>query len=109
MMMRRLFFILLFPVCFKSLASYIVIPMDDLQKNHLKAYGLAYWALKGELEIHWLLNYRGGSFMIPNAKAVSGECTIRGISYETISDAQGNAILAEISNPEVNQDAVKLE
>lgn len=83
--------------------------MDDSQKNHLKAYGLAYWALKGELEIHWLLNYRGGSFMIPNAKAVSAECLIRGISYETISDAQGSSILDEISNPEVNQDAVKLE
>lgn len=93
----------------KAFASFILIPMDDSQKNHLKAYGLAYWALKGELEIHWLLNYRGGSFMIPNVKAVSNECVIRGISYETISDAQSNSILAEIANPEVNQDAVKLE
>ncbi len=92
-----------------SFASYILIPMDEQQKNHLKAYGLAYWALKGELEIHWLLNYRGGSFMIPNAKPVSNECTIRGISFETIGDAQGNSILAEIANPEQNQDAVKLE
>jgi hypothetical protein len=90
-------------------ASYLLIPMDESQKNHLKAYGIAYWALKGELEIHWLLNYRGGSFMIPNAKAVSNECVIRGVSYETISDAQGNAILSEIANPEVNQDNVKLE
>src|SRR3954464_8580366 len=89
-------------------ASSLLIPMDDAQKNHLKAYGLAYWALKGELEIHWLLNYRGGSFMIPNVKAVSNECVIRGISYETVSDAQRNSILADISNPEVNQDAVKL-
>lgn len=93
----------------RALASYIVIPMDDSQKNHLKAYGLAYWALKGELEIYWLLNYRGGSFMIPNVKAVSNECVIRGIGYEIISDAQSNSILADIANPEVNQDAVKLE
>ena len=83
--------------------------MDDSQKNHIKSYGIAYWALKGELEIHWLLNYRGGSFMIPNAKAVSNECIIRGISYEIISDAQGQSILTDISNPEINQDAIKLQ
>jgi hypothetical protein len=70
-----IFFILFFAS--RSFASFILIPMDEDQKNHLKAYGLAYWALKGELEIHWLLNYRGGSFMIPNAKAVSNECVIR--------------------------------
>ena len=55
------------------------------------------------------MNYRGGSFLIPNAKPVTNECTIRGISYEIISDAQKNSILADIANPEVNQDAVKLE
>ena len=92
-----------------SFGSYLLIPMDDEQKNHLKAYGLAYWALKGELEIHWLLNYRGGSFLIPNSKTVSNECVIRGINFQVISDAQSNSILSEISNPEVNQDAVKLE
>ena len=91
------------------IGSYVLIPMDEDQKNHLKAYGLAYWALQGNLEIHWLLNYRGGSFLIPNAKTVANECVIRGISYETISDAQKNSILADIANPEVNQDAVKLE
>ena len=92
-----------------SFGSYLLIPMDDEQKNHLKAYGLAYWALKGELEIHWLLNYRGGSFLIPNSKTVSNECVIRGINFQVISDAQSNSILSEISNPEANQDAVKLE
>lgn len=108
--MRKTLIILLFLAGFtKSFASYILIPMDDSQKNHLKAYGLAYWALKGELEIYWLLNYRGGSFMIPNAKTVPEECLIRGISYEIVSDAQHNSILSEIANPEVNQDAVKLE
>src|SRR4051812_6435279 len=108
--MKRYAIILIILLCASfGRASYILIPMDDAQKNHLKAYGLAYWALKGELEIHWLLNYRGGSFMIPAVKAVGNECVIRGISYETISDAQRNAILEEIANPEVNQDAVKLE
>ncbi len=83
--------------------------MDDTQKNHLKAYGIAYWSLKGELEIQWLVNYRGGSFLVPNSKQVSNECTIRGVSFEVISDAQSNGILSDISNPEVNQDAIKLE
>lgn len=89
--------------------AYILIPMDDSQKNHLKAYGVAYWSLKGELEIQWLTNYRGGSFLIPSSKQVSTECTIRGVSFEIISDAQANGILSDIANPEVNQDAIKLE
>lgn len=86
----RILVITFFIACtsLKSLASYILIPMDDSQKNHLKAYGMAYWSLKGELEINWLVNYRGGSFVIPNAKPVTNECTIRGVSYEIISDAQ---------------------
>ncbi len=108
--MRKYFlFLFLVTSAHSGFASSILIPMDEGQKNHLKAYGLAYWALKGELEIHWLLNYRGGSFLIPNVKAIANECVIRGISYETVSDAQKNSILAEIANPEVNQDAVKLE
>src|SRR5688572_20978857 len=103
-MKRQVLFIFIL-ITIYARGSYLLIPMDDSQRNHLKAYGLAYWSLKGELEIHWLLNYRGGSFVIPNVKAVANECLIRGITYETISDAQRNAILAEISNPEVNQDA----
>lgn len=83
--------------------------MDETQKNHLKAYGIAYWALQGNLEIHWLLNYKGGSFLIPASNAVSKECDIRGVSYQLISDATASSILSEISDPEINQDAVKLE
>ena len=108
--MKRAFIIGLFILqSLVGFSSYILIPMDETQKNHLKAYGIAYWSIKGELQIQWLVNYRGGSFLIPNAKPVSTECTIRGVSFEVISDAQGNGILADISNPEVNQDAVKLE
>ena len=108
-MKKSLLFVLFFLITLHNYASFILIPMDDSQKNHLKAYGIAFWALKGELEIQWLLNYRGGSFLIPNVKAVANECLIRGISYETVSDAQSNSILAEIANPETNQDAIKLE
>lgn len=108
--MNKLLFIISFIVFFyKGFASYILIPMDNSQKNHLKAYGIAYWSLKGELEIQWLTNYRGGSFLIPNSKPVTNECLIRGVGYEIISDAQANGILADIANPEVNQDAIKLE
>ena len=46
-----------------SWANSILIPMDEKQANHLKAYGIAYWILKSEMEVDWLLNYRGGSFM----------------------------------------------
>jgi hypothetical protein len=108
-MKKKVLIVLVFFLSLRVIASSLLIPMDDSQKNHLKAYGLAYWALKGELEIHWLLNYRGGSFLIPNVKAVANECVIRGISFETISDAQSSSILADIANPEENQDAVKLE
>ena len=51
-------------------ASYIVIPMDETQKNHLKAYGVAYWTLQREAEVTWLLNYRGGSFMTKYADGI---------------------------------------
>ena len=107
-MTRSITAILLFVYSF-SYGSSILIPMDDSQKNHLKAYGIAYWALEANLEIHWLLNYRGGSFMIPSSKTITKECDIRGISYEVIGDAAASNLLAEIANPEINQDAVKLE
>ena len=90
-------------------ASYLLIPMDVNQKNHLKAYGVAYWVLQNEVEVQWLLNYRGGSFMIKNIKLIETECIIRGVSYEIIADVQSTKILREIADPEVNMDVVKLE
>jgi hypothetical protein len=90
-------------------ASYILIPMDDTQTNHLKAYGIAYWVLENQQEVDWLLNYRGGSFMIKNQALIEKECRIRGVSFQIIADVQSSQILREISRPEVNQDVVKLE
>ena len=90
-------------------ASRIFIPMDVAQKNHLKAYGITYWTLKQNVEADWLLNYRGGSFSMPYAKAIEDECKIRGISYEVIADGQYTSILSEIANPEANMDVVKLD
>ena len=77
---KRLFLFLLFSLTFSisSWATWILIPMDDLQSNHLKSYGIAFWVLQNEVEVYWLLNYRGGSFMIKN--------------YDTIEEAFSNAI-----------------
>ncbi|MEO5911508.1 MAG: asparagine synthetase B [Pelobium sp.] len=83
--------------------------MDEQQRNHLKAYGIAFWTLKKDLEVDWLLNYRGGSFLIAYNQVIENELKIRGVSYEVIADAKVNAILTEINNPEVNMDIVKLE
>jgi hypothetical protein len=90
-------------------AAYLLIPMDDSQKNHLKAYGISYWALQHEIEVDWLLNYRGGSFMMKYYEDVETECKIRGVSYQVIADGQSTAILSQISDPEVNMDVVKLQ
>tara|TARA_B100001109_G_C18861549_1_gene474256 strand:+ start:396 stop:1580 length:1185 start_codon:yes stop_codon:yes gene_type:complete len=82
--------------------------MDESQKNHLKAYGIAYWVLQREVEVDWLLNYRGGSFMMKDAQAIRDELMIRGVSFEIIPNAKSTAILTEIANPEANMDVVKL-
>jgi hypothetical protein len=83
--------------------------MDEEQKNHLKAYGITYWALKNGLETDWLLNYRGGSFLMKYSQIMESECKIRGVSYEVIADAKVTVILNEINDPSVNMDMVKLE
>jgi hypothetical protein len=90
-------------------AASILIPMDEEQKNHLKAYGITYWALKNGTETDWLLNYRGGSFLVKYSQTMESECKIRGISYEVLSDGKVNLILNEITDPSVNMDIVKLE
>lgn len=83
--------------------------MDRQQKNHLKAYGLTYWILQQKVEVSWLLNYRGGSFMFRHHPTLEGECVVRGISYEIIADVQQNAILQEIADPQSNMDEMKLQ
>ncbi|RZL38141.1 MAG: asparagine synthetase B [Pedobacter sp.] len=83
--------------------------MDEGQKNHLKAYGIAYWSIAKQAEVDWLLNYRGGSFLIKYNKQVEDECKIRGVSYEVIADGKVTGILNEINDPSVNMEMVKLE
>jgi len=107
--MRTLLYLLIFTASLSLHASRILIPMDETQKNHLKSYGLAFWVLQQEgREVNWLLNYKGGSFMIAHTPQTESECKIRGLSYEVITESEANAIEATISNPEVNMNMVKL-
>ncbi len=87
----------------------IFIPMDGVQSNHLKAYGITYWILQQEQTVDWLLNYRGGSFMCDYNQAVENELVVRGITYEVISDADAGQMASVIASPSSNQDLVKLE
>src|SRR5436189_4173071 len=105
-MKRFLIFIFLGLIGVNVNAARILIPMDDAQKNHLKAYGVAYYALENQLEVEWLLNYRGGSFLLNDLPSLEKECAIRGITIQIIAESQAAAILSEIANPEVNMDIV---
>ncbi|MEN8123733.1 MAG: asparagine synthetase B [Bacteroidota bacterium] len=91
-------------------ASFILIPMDDVsQKNHLKAYGITFLSLQNSHKVKWLLNYRGGSFLLEDLKEIKNECIIRGVSYEVISDTKALQILEEIESPSQNKQAIILE
>nr|WP_192807238.1 asparagine synthetase B [Bizionia argentinensis] len=108
--MKKLVILLLFLFSLNSFASYILIPMDaNSQKNHLKAYGITYWTLDNQLKVNWLLNYRGGSFLLPDSERIRRECQIRGVSFEVLSNAKAEAILNEISSPSKNMESVVLE
>ena len=90
-------------------ASFILIPMDEKQSNHLKAYGITYWTLEQGVEVKWLLNYRGGSFLIQHQQAIASECLVRGVSFEILADGQANNILTDIAREDVNEDAVSMQ
>ena len=90
-------------------AAYILINMDDAQTNHLKAYGIAYLSIQKEVDVNWLLNYKGGSFLIKANSYIENECKIRNVSYKIIADLQSNRILNDISKNDVNQEVIRLE
>jgi len=102
--------LLLFVVTIQvSAQQKLLIPMDLRQTDHLKAYGIAYWALQRGIQIDWLLNYRGGSFMLNNAADIETECRIRGVAFEEESAVEAGRIFAEIASENNNMDAVRLE
>jgi hypothetical protein len=106
--MKKLLPVLLVLLPFFCLSNALLIPMDKGQTNHLKAYGLAYMLLKDEMDVDWLLNYRGGSFRVVYTKAIEKECRLRGISYEIISDAASQQITDQIGGADVDMEVIKL-
>lgn len=94
---------------FCAAQSKLLIPMDNSQDDHLKAYGIIYWTLSKGQQADWLLNYRGGSFMIDYADFIAAECRIRGVSFQPISGSQAAAIYSEVQSESNNMDVVRLE
>jgi hypothetical protein len=108
--MKKYLWIFVFIFSWNSLkATQLIIPMDEGQTDHLKAYGIAFWALENNVTIEWLLNYRGGSFLVPHLRTIEEELTIRNVKFEVLTDGQVNQIRNQISNPEVNMEIVQLE
>ena len=107
--LSKLIFLILSVISLRVNAAYLVIPMDETQKNHLKAYGVAYKALTMEYDVDWMLNYKGGAFSMRANEEMENLCRLRGVSYYMVSDEQYGGIVAEIAQPEVNQDVVKLQ
>ena len=92
-----------------SAAMKILIPMDETQTNHLKAYGVTYTVLEAGLTAEWLLNYRGGSFLTDYTDQIATICRVRNVSFQQIPDAAADNILAQISRNDVNMEHIKLE
>lgn len=109
-MLKKSLYIYLFLLSLSAKANFLLLPMDEVaQKNHLKAYGITYWALDKQYKASWLLNYRGGSFLLPDVPEIRKECQIRGVSFEVISDAEMQSVLDDISSPSQNMETVVLE
>ncbi len=110
MIMKKILLVAMFFVAIINLrATNILIPMDDSQTNHLKAYGITYWVIDNSLQASWLLNYRGGSFLLPDRPEIEEKCLLANVSYEKITDAETNSILSYIAREDVNMDRIKLE
>jgi hypothetical protein len=88
-------------------ADKLLIPMDGTQTNHLKAYGVVYWALQRALQSEWLLNFRGGSFLMDYSDVTAGEAQVRGVASQRISDADAAQIYATIERE--NMEVIRLE
>lgn len=108
-MIIRTFFILIFLLSHIIAQSKIFIPMDLTQTDHLKAYGITFNALKKGLKADWLLNYKGGSFMIDYSERVVMDCRIRNVNYELIDNIQLVDIYSFVQSDDQNMDVVRLE
>ncbi len=88
-------------------ADKLLIYMDNEQNNHLKAYGVAFWCLKQEVPVEWLLNYRGGSFLMNDFEGLKNICVLRGVSYTSVGAADEGGIRQTIEDN--NMESVLLE
>ncbi len=88
-------------------ADRLLIPMDQSQRNHLKAYGAAFWALERGAPVEWLLNYRGGSFLMRLDPLIEREVRIRGVDVSKISENETAHIYAEVDRN--NMEVIRLE
>ncbi len=104
---RPLLLFLLLTAPLGAAARQVLIPMDLTQTDHLKAYGIAFWSLEKGVNVEWLLNYRGGSFLLANFPGLETECRIRGVKYELVDGVTVNQIYATIESS--NMDRVLLE
>ena len=109
MLLKRLLLFMLLASPLVARANHVFIPMDNTQKECLKAYGVAFWLLQREVPVDWLLNYRGGSFAFETTAGAENELAVRGVTYQVISEAQYTGILQQIADPNVNMDVMKLE
>ncbi len=109
MIKRISLIVLLAAISITGYANKILVPMDQSQSNHMKAYGVAYWVLSQDEPIDWMLNFRGGSFLLPARTGIQNELIIRGVSYEMISDADALRYERELSSPSTNMDMMRLE
>lgn len=90
-------------------AQKLLIPMDKTQTDHLKAYGVAYWCLQKGIVVEWLLNYRGGSFLVDALPVVASELAVRGVRSEELSQAEAARIIAEVESEDNNTAVMRLE
>lgn len=105
---RIILFFFFLSVSIPAFSTYILIPMDLSQRNHLKAYGIAYFTVAKDVEVSWLLNYRGGSFMFPYYSVIEDECIIRDVTYQVLADVQASVILSEVASMENNTNEIRL-
>lgn len=108
-MSKKIFIFILTLFQFSFAQNKILIYMDLKQTDHLKAYGIAYFALKNGVDVDWLLNYRGGSFMMDYHDIIANECRIRGVAFDVISSQDAMQIYAQIQDENSNMEVIKLE
>ncbi|SDK81679.1 Por secretion system C-terminal sorting domain-containing protein [Catalinimonas alkaloidigena] len=95
--MRKLFTLFLL-LATPAFANHLLIPMDEAQTNHLKAYGVTFQTLKHRVPVYWLLNYRGGSFLLPERTELAGDLRQRQVAFEVLTDEQAKRLRTSLDN-----------